>query len=229
MKKDNLEFLGEISAGLIHEVNNPVTSVLSRLEVLKLKIKRGNLSNEIINQEIVTMTEKMQQISRIIGTIQDLSRDRVRTEFVVFDISELIEKLCDELRERMSRSQIELDWNASENVLFYADLSEVLQVTENVIRNAVDAIGKNGKIKLSSKIVDGKAVLDISNSGEKLDSKLASKLFVPFYTTKKSSGTGLGLCISKRIMQRNQGDLIFLEDADSTTFRLILNEADIND
>jgi signal transduction histidine kinase len=100
-------------------------------------------------------------------------------------------------------------------------------VTENIIRNAIDALAQKGSINLSVKAQNKKIYIDVTDSGKGLKSSQLKKVFVPGYTTKKR-GWGLGLSLVKRIVEDYHKGQVFVlksELTKGTTFRVILNEA----
>ncbi len=224
-KENNLDLLGTMSASLIHEINNPVAAISARLELIKSYVKKDNLDKDKLLNEIETINQKISKITSIVSTIKDLSRVNDEIEFSPFLLEDVKNKLSNELNVLASESKVKIHWELNDEIYFYADLDEITLIAENLVKNAIDELVGGGTIKIKTSCLDDSAFIDFIDSGKGVASTYIDSLFKPFKTSKeKGKGTGLGLAVSKSIAQRNDGDLVYLDESKQTTFRLILKK-----
>jgi two-component system NtrC family sensor kinase len=208
-----LASIGELAAGIAHEINNPVAIMVEEAGWM------GDLLDEEELQESENVDEfrrSLKQISlqgvrckEITHKLLSFARktDPVRHEIQVNDIIEEILSICKE-RSKFSniRVQTELDQYLP---LISASPTELQQVFMNLINNAIDAIGSGGGLlEIRSRVEGDKVVVDIADTGHGISKSVMARIFDPFFTTKPvGKGTGLGLSICYGIIQKLGGNL----------------------
>ena len=199
---------------ITHEIKNPIAVCKGYLSMFDLKDeKKANKYISIIDQEI----------DRTLILLKDFSDiSKIKIEKNTMDITMLLEDVCDEVSLAFN-SNIKFKYNISEEeVMIYGDYQRLKQVLLNTIKNAKEAIKKNGIILVEGKKTKGLYVINIIDNGIGMDNETNKNIGTPFYTTKKD-GTGLGVCLSKEIIERHNGSITYFSKLyKGTTVRIML-------
>ncbi len=217
-----LASLGEMAAGVAHELNNPLSIIMGYLKMLELEWGEGKLTD----QEFLRITQgalsSAERAARIIQNLKNLARDGSQDPMERINLVEVIENTLDLIREKYRRHNIQLDVKYAEQLMVKCRRVELSQVILNLLANAYDAVdGNEGAwIKLEAALTPEKFVaITVSNSGPCISPDVSSRLFTPFFTTKKHGrGLGLGLSIAASIMHRHYGDVYLKPNTEVTTF-----------
>jgi len=211
-----IALLGELAAGIAHEINNTLTPAVGNLSILLLD--RNNFSEKVARRLELT-EESIMRASSMLQQILDFSRKKPEKRQLV-DISTILERSLFLLKYKFTKNQIRLEKDLqSELSKIQADDTQIEQVFTNLILNAIDAMEAEGKLLISAKLIDdgGKSVLvEVEDDGCGIDEKDMSHLFNPFFTRKKY-GTGLGLTQVKKIIDLHRGALTILSKAGEGT------------
>ncbi|MCF8025917.1 MAG: histidine kinase [Desulfobacteraceae bacterium] len=212
-----LASLGELSAGVAHEINNPLGVILSQCGVIKdiFDPEYGG-STEIgpetagqVREEIGIIEESVYRARDVTQKLLKSSR-RTEPRLVQSNVNDLIDEVVEGFMEReLKVSNIELIRDYDRNLPdIRTDPDQTRQVFQNLINNAFDAIEGPGKITISTRH-SGKAVkVAVSDTGKGMTSEEMEKIFLPFFTTKEvGKGTGLGLAISLNIVESLGGSM----------------------
>lgn len=231
---ERLAVVGELAAGMAHEIKNPMAGIKVAMEVL-------NQDSPLPPEDKEVLLRVINEIDRITALLKGLlSYARPpKPETVSLDINQLLESTIKSARYSMRspggkadepRRQIEFVKDFSPDLPpIVADPGQLQQVFLNLILNAVDAISAirepQGVITIQTRQAPGEAVqIAIADNGKGIDSQNLSKIFNPFFTT-KTQGTGLGLAISKRLVEQHHGGSITVEnnpEGKGTTFTITL-------
>jgi len=216
MEAGKMASLGELSAGVAHEINNPLAIILTERQILLDLLEQTRNLDEGFKKELTESLNQMDvQINRCKRITHNLLRFSRRTRSVIekVDLNSFLEEVV-ELMEREARSsgirfQTELDENLKPVL---SDPSQLQQVFLNLITNAIDAHdGKPyGTVRISTQADDEhqKAHIVFADTGSGIPREILDKIFDPFFTTKAvGKGTGLGLSICYSIMQRLGGSI----------------------
>ncbi len=222
---EKMAALGELSFGVAHNVNNTLTGILGRAQLLlrttdPMKMAAG----------LDLIIKSAEDGAQIIRRIQDFARQRPCREFVPVSVAQLLKDACEMTRPRWETRPTGADINfalaADSNAFVMGDPVELREVLVNVIYNAVDAMPYGGDIKLNSQEVNERVVVTISDNGSGMRPEVKSRLFDPFFTTKGKAGTGMGLAVSFGIIRRHDGSIdVDSEPGRGTTFRITLPKA----
>jgi two-component system NtrC family sensor kinase len=214
--------IGRLAAGVAHEINNPLTSVLS-LSSLWLK----HMSTEDPKREdleiIVTETSRCRDIVR---NLLDFARERP-TEKKIIDINKVVRDTLVLARKYDSMEAVNMDLELSPVPLnVNGDPKLLQQVFTNLILNAAEATGKGGNIRITTdEDSSGSfALVVVKDNGKGIPREYLSRVFEPFFTTKGASrGTGLGLSVSLGIVQKHDGTIeIQSDEGKGTTLTVVL-------
>ncbi len=225
IESSRLASLGEMSAGIAHEINNPLAIIYGRILILQRKLKShpefGGFAGEF--EKIETM---VQRISKIIDGLRAFSRDGSSDDKMNFELNKVITDIVDLCQARLNRYGVTLEIDCPESiVMLHGREVQISQVLINLVNNAADAISALGEKWVRVKIeADHEQVqITVSDSGPGISAEIRNKMMQPFFTTKEiGKGTGLGLSISLGIINDHGGVLVYDDKARTTTFRITL-------
>jgi len=200
---DKLASLGKLAAGVAHEINNPLTGVLTNASLMLEELKDGDSGKEDL-EVIVRETMRCRQIVR---GLLDFARQRT-PERTLSNLNQLIEDTLQLLQNQIVMQNIEVHKQLDKNLPeIWVDADQIQQVLVNMTLNAIEAMPKGGQLTIrSDPLTDGKISVAITDTGAGIKMGDVKNLFDPFFTT-KSSGTGLGLAISYGIVHQHGGEI----------------------
>lgn len=199
---DRLATTGEMAASMAHEIKNPIAGVLGVLQVFSGEIDVDGARKDIVAEMIV-------QLERVIHAVNDLLQYARPTTpvFEVVDLHNLIEKTVSMLTRQCKGKDIAINTSFTSSPLHCsADKKQLQQVVWNIVLNAIQAIEKTGTITITTQSSDGSISIKISDDGKGIAPDQLEQIFKPFFTT-KHKGTGLGMTISRRIVEQHHGTL----------------------
>jgi signal transduction histidine kinase/ActR/RegA family two-component response regulator len=222
---EKMAALGELSFGVAHNVNNTLTGILGRAQLL-----RRISDPEKMAAGLDLIIKSADDGAQIIRRIQDFARRAPSREFEPVSVADLLKDVSEMTRPRWeSRAEctaINFSLFADSRASVMGDPVELREVLVNVIYNAVDAMPTGGEIRLRAQEVDGRVVLKITDTGTGMKPEVKSRLFDPFFTTKGKAGTGMGLAVSFGIIRRHNGSIeVESEPGSGTTFLITLPKA----
>lgn len=215
--------LGELSFGVAHNVNNTLTGILGRAQL----ILRNSSDPGKVEAGLELIIKSAEDGAHIIRRIQDFARQRPSREFEVISVAELLKDACEMTRPRWeSRSEfapIRFALHADCQAHIKGDPVELREVLVNMIYNAVDAMPSGGEVRVSTQETRERVVLCITDTGTGMTAEVKQRLFDPFFTTKGKAGTGMGLAVSFGIIRRHEGSIeVDSEPGRGTTFKISL-------
>lgn len=221
VQADKLVLLGQLSAGVAHEIRNPLAAVNLNLQILKRNISEETPEYEYVN----TALQGVERISRIVEVTLNFSRPAM-PDIQTMSINSLIPSTLELVSSVLKRKEITVELHLDDSLPYVAaDAKQLQQVFINLITNSADAIKTKGSIIIKSYIEssvkrgEGEyVVVAISDNGVGIPPEDLSKIFNPFFT-RKADGTGLGLPITQRILHQH-GGIIDVESSQGigTTF-----------
>jgi signal transduction histidine kinase len=223
-----LAALGEMSAGIAHEVNNPLAIISGSMQQIEKIVNRGETDSQSILKLSAKSLQSIDRVTKIIKGLKHFSQQSDSLPKVHISLNEIIDDTASFCSEMLAARYIKLEIDTVPEVDLECHPVQISQVLINLIKNAEDAIGNEVNeqerwIKISFKQRDGFVTVEVINGGPVIPADIHDKLFQPFFTTKVvGKGTGLGLSISHGIMKEHKGDLIFDHSAKHTTFAMLL-------
>ncbi|MCF3639417.1 cache domain-containing protein [Rhizobium sp. TRM95111] len=225
---EKLAAIGEITAGVAHEINNPVAVIQGNLDVVR-SVLGGQTA--AVRTEIRLIDEQIHRISQIVTKLLQFARpeeyagyvDRHVPADVVGDSLPLVQHLLNK-----AEIAVEREDRSSRQVLM--NRTELQQVLVNLIVNAIHAMPEGGRLTIRTYDEDRGdtpgLVVEVADTGIGMPEDVMARIFDPFFTTKRQSGTGLGLSISQTLIRRQGGDLrCSSAPGQGTTFAIWLPEA----
>jgi PAS domain S-box-containing protein len=218
---DKLAALGTLSAGIAHEINNPIGIITSRVEVMMLEAEEDALPVEV-RKDLEVILRHARRVATITQGLLSFARQSSGTRGPV-NLNQVAAEIVQLARKDMSRARVEVTMKLDETMpTIVADANAIGQVLLNLLTNARGAMPEGGEITIeSSHLATARAVrLTVRDTGSGIPPDILPKIFDPFFTT-KSEGTGLGLAISHGIVQDQHGTLdVRSEVGKGTTFTL---------
>jgi two-component system, NtrC family, sensor kinase len=232
IQAEKMASLGQLVAGIAHEINNPLAFVLNNIFIIKQGLgDLATLASRSSDSGVLPRIEKLctrvsesqegaERVKDLVSKLRTFSR-LDEGKFKVVDIHESIESVLLFLRHKMEgRIEVERRYAAVEELSCFA--GELNQVLMNVIANAIDSIEGRGRITLTTAEQDGYFIIRIRDTGKGIPERIRNRIFEPFFTTKPPGrGTGLGLAISYGIVQAHKGSIDFSsKEGEGTEFVL---------
>ncbi len=217
--------LGEMAAGIAHELNNPLAVIQGLAWLTLSKLKAGQIPVEKFEenmQKVIKMTERS---SKIINGLRVFARDTGDDPMEKIDLANVIEETMELCRTRIINRGIRLDIEADGKFHSWGRPIQISQVLLNLLNNATDAIENSNDpwIRVSISAVNDQWEVSVTDSGNGIPAQIVEKIMSPFFTTKPpGKGTGLGLSIASGILKSHGGDFWYDTKAPNTTFRFTL-------
>lgn len=215
--------LGEMASGMAHELTQPLTAILAQSQAGRRLANRGDAAALApVLEDTVTQAKRA---SAILERFRNWSRPQ-NTLAETFDLREALINVRTLLAPEAGSRGIQLAVNVPDKpILVVADPVEMEQVAFNLVRNAMEALddGRNGtgSVTMSLREKGSQAIFEVGDNGPGVPEAIRSRLFTPFATT-RVDGTGLGLALSQRLVERAGGEIVLIEDSPGATFRVVL-------
>lgn len=221
IQSSKLASLGEMSAGIAHEINNPLAAISGNLDLLERYLG----DPEKLKTKISNMKKSVERIEKIISGLRKFSRTTEKSTKKSEPVGAIVSEVLSLVEHRAKRFSVEVQADILFDGNIVCDSVEIEQVLINLINNAVDAV-KNLPEKwvgIKGFQLGNEFVLQITDSGLGISEGLEEKLFQPFFTTKPAGeGTGLGLSIAKGIIEDHKGRIFVNREFKNTCFELRL-------
>lgn len=216
-QSEKMSVAGQLAAGIAHEIRNPLTSLKGFLQLLQSDVDQKEVYYQIMIEEI----DKIEMITSELLFIAKPLTDEKKLE----SIYSMIKDVTLLLDSQAHLKNIQFKWSISEELYIYCDRSQIKQVLINILKNAIEAMKNPGVIEIEARLTSHKIIeIDIIDQGCGIPDALIKKIGDPFFTTKKS-GTGLGLMITKQILEKQFGRLrIVRSNQDGSVFRITFPE-----
>lgn len=217
-QKSKLESIGELSAGLAHEINQPLGGLSMGIENILFNTSDNGIDEEYLKNKIDLLFKDIERIRKIIEHVRLFSRDQDNLVVEQFSVNEVIENALSLVSKQFDSNNVELVVNVpSHNVFTMGNKYRLEQVILNLLSNSRQAVDEKSNKnnsgfakQISIEMIDNDpvSIITITDNGIGIKKKIISKIFDPFFTTKsEKKGTGLGLSISYGIISEMQGSI----------------------
>ncbi|CDX04337.1 Adaptive-response sensory-kinase SasA [bioreactor metagenome] len=193
---ERLDLIGQMAAGIGHEIRNPMTTVRGYLQYIS---KKDKYADEIETFQL--MIEELDRANEIITEYLSLSQDRV-VDFKRINLNTIIQHLYPILSVHTKMEDKSIELNLGSLPELYLDKKELCQLILNLVRNGLEAMPIKGKLTISTYIQQGNVILEVEDQGRGIPNEIKDKVGTPFFTT-KLNGTGLGMAICYSIAERH--------------------------
>ncbi|WP_352419374.1 transporter substrate-binding domain-containing protein [Proteiniborus sp.] len=197
---DKMRALGKLSAGVAHELRNPLTSIKVFIDMLPNKLDNPEFVEELT--KIVPM--EINRLNSLVNTLLDYSKPKVPVP-KENNLKDILTEILVLLKQKINEKKIIVEESGT-NIWFLADTSQFKQIMINIILNSIDAIKEKGIISITGRIEEKKAIIIIKDNGIGMSEDVLSKVYEPFFTSKKS-GYGIGLSITHQLVKENKGEI----------------------
>ncbi|MBS3741424.1 MAG: GHKL domain-containing protein [Candidatus Cloacimonetes bacterium] len=216
---DRLATLGQLSAGVAHELNEPLGSILGFAQL----IRKNDLSKQILS-DLDKIIDSCLHAREVIKKLLIFSRQMPPQKTSV-NINKIVEEGLYFLESRCAKNNIKVKRKLDKNLPdIYADASQLHQIVVNLVVNAIQSMHKGGELTISTKASDHMISLTVKDNGEGIAEENIDKIFNPFFTTKDiGEGTGIGLSVVHGIVKSHSGSISVASKLDEgTTFEVKL-------
>lgn len=206
---EKLASLGRMAAGVAHEINSPLTGIVT---FAHLMMKRTPAENTEDIEDLKTIIDQAERCSKIISGLLGFSRKSASEKSMV-DLNTLISNTLAMVRHQSRFLNILFDLQLDTTIpKVNIDPNQIQQVFLNLLINAADAMEKKGKVTLATRLIEHNSVkfveFEIADTGSGIPEDILGKIFEPFFTTKPAGkGTGLGLAVSYGIIKKHEGTI----------------------
>jgi signal transduction histidine kinase len=229
-QKEKMAVIGTLSAGINHEICNPLGIARGQCEAFLLNIKDGlygtKTTEELLEKAKEIMAKVIKETDRATAITKKLSgfAKPSKGESEYLDIPKEVDEVIGLVGYELKLDKIEMSKDIAAGLpRIYADRKQFQEVLFNLIRNAGQAIGEKGKVTISAAGRKGRVYISIKDTGSGIPEDKIKQLFNPFFTTKDpGKGTGLGLFIVRQVVEKNGGRIYLKETkvGEGTTFEL---------
>jgi PAS domain S-box-containing protein len=224
VQSGKLAAIGELAAGVAHEINNPLFAILGLTEFLLKEAEPESKARQRL--ELIQQTGL--EIKEIVRALLDFARENAEERLVV-PLEDVVRSTVDLVRRTNAHKGVELiDSYDGSGALVHVSPNQIKQVFLNLFANARQAMPQGGTVRVDVRVEGDRAVASVSDDGPGIEPESLGRIFEPFYTTKRATGgTGLGLSVSLGIAESHAGSLTALSAVGKgSTFTLSLPIAD---
>jgi signal transduction histidine kinase len=217
---EKLASIGQLAAGVAHEINNPLGGILNCL----YNLRKGTLSPARQEEYWASMEHGVRRVQKIVRQLLDFSQQH-EPAFSPADINRIVDQVLGLTTHLFAPSRIRLETFPGIGLPHVmVDRHMIEQVLMNLILNAVQAMKNGGALTIKTSVVEGICRVEVNDTGSGIPASVLPRVFDPFFTTKsQGEGTGLGLSVNLGIVERHGGKiLVESEVGKGTTFTLCL-------
>ncbi len=223
LHSSKLASLGEMAAGVAHEINNPLLVIAGKVEQVRRLYGESDPEPSLVLKHMEDVRKTVDRIAKIVSGLRSFARDSSEEPPTEASVKGIVEETAALCTERFRNHSIDFEIGPVDAMMIRCRPFQIVQVLLNLLNNAFDAasIGQNQPrwVRLDARWVGDRAEISISDSGDGIPPSLREKIMMPFFTTKEiGKGTGLGLSISQGIIADHGGTLALDPDASSTRF-----------
>lgn len=226
--ENRLVAIGEMAAGVAHEINNPLSISSGYVRSLSRYADKNNISDEKIDYYLEKIKQANLRIQNIVKFTGQLSRKTDRDQLKQVDLVEVINEVVELTKKHfLTEFGVEIEMELPEATInVNGNKTKYFQILINLFNNAKDALleSKTKKISIKLFVENNKKIIQVSDTGPGMNQEVVEQLFNPFFTTKApGKGTGLGLSIVHRLVEDMNGEIIVeSEPGIGSTFRILL-------
>ncbi len=217
LQAEKLAALGELSAGIVHEVRNPLGSIKGAVEILE-----DELASDSPRREFADLAKReIERLDKLVGEFLRFARPATLS-VKANDLNKIVESVASLIEKQAASQSVVVERELQKKLSKVSvDGEQIKQVLFNLALNSLQAMSKGGRLTFRTTENENFCIVEVRDIGEGIDEKILPKIFDPFFTTKEK-GVGLGLSIAHKISVQHGGDLTVLRKQDNTVFLLQL-------
>lgn len=210
LQAEQLATMGELAAGVAHEIRNPLAGIAGAIEIIGKDFPQDHPDREIMDD----LRQEVRRIEKVLNDLLAYARPKA-PQFGIADLKETVARTLQFARQQIGSKNVEFSIQIPSPLpRFRMDHEQLQQVLLNLVLNGIQALGQEGKVTIQARVVGGAGTLNrlnfveisVSDTGAGIPREQQEKIFRPFYTTKRG-GTGLGLSLCRRIISQHGGTL----------------------
>ncbi len=200
-QSEKLQLVGQMAASIIHDFRGPLQILQGSAEIMMF----SQTTEEQRIRRFQIIRQQIQRMSNMAHDLLDFAKGQTRLTKAVVDIGEFLQEVAFQGGEIVRDSKVQFAAEQKNAFQLMADKDKLLRVLINLIRNAKEAMAQGGSIKVTVSLEGMEGVIRVADNGPGMPPELHGRLFEPFATFGKAGGTGLGLALSKKIIQDHNG------------------------
>lgn len=205
-RAESLAALTTLAAGVAHEINNPLGSISIRIQLLEKLLKAENTDRAAIKKHLNVVKEEMDRLKHIVVDFLFAVRP-MDIQLMSENPAQIVEEIADLIQPEADRMGINVEVSIGDDLpRVLMDKRHIKQALLNLIQNAMAAMPKGGNLGIAVAATNDELTISVSDTGTGIPEDMLTKIFEPYFTTKKS-GTGLGLTITFKIIKEHSGDI----------------------
>ncbi len=226
VESEKMASIGILSAGIAHELGNPLGAIRGRLEMLETMCSQETFEKELAIRSVHKMIENVDRMSKIIRALKNSARDGSQDAMQDFNLTQMLEDILEISNQKCAKHNIEVKTQGLDRaIVLRGRETEIGQVIVNLFNNAFDAVKGLANPWISLSLIDepDQVTIAVADSGEGVKEELRHRIFDPFFTTKEvGEGTGLGLSICRSFVEGHGGRLYFEAGLEHSCFKVEL-------
>ena len=217
MRNERLSLLGTTIGSIMHDMNNPIMCISGACEVM-----RATVHDELNNKMVGLIRDAVESMEAMTRELLDFSRGKTQLNFQSINVNEFLRHLEPDFAK--CRPLVDVRLEVLYEGALRVDRHRLVRVFGNLIRNAREAMKKNESrmLRFTVKPIDAGVRFEVSDTGCGIPSELLPRIFEPFVTQGKSNGTGLGLAVSKAVVEAHEGTISVQSNDKGTSFQIDL-------
>ncbi len=208
---DRFAYLGKVAGGLIHEINNPLSTIMVNLDLLKEELESGAEDRGMALRKVETVRRETERLKEILDDFRSLTKG-LELEPSPTSINELVEEILDFVNPELHRRNVTVVRSLASDVPECdMDRNLLKQALLNIVINAKDAMDEGGELMVRTKVEGECAIVSFTDTGPGIPPDKIEKIWDPYFSTKKL-GSGQGLPTAKRIIEEHGGSVGVLSE-----------------
>jgi signal transduction histidine kinase len=218
-ESDRVSAIQTLSAGLAHEVRNPLNSAKLQLELLERRLRREAVDPRLI-EPVQPMQHELERLTRLLGDFLAFARP-VTLALAAIDVHAVVRGAVEAMRATAEARGARLDFTGEGALIAHADEAKLRQIVHNLMHNAIDASRPGGRVEITARGDADHLYLTVEDDGPGIPESIRHRIYDPFFTTKES-GTGLGLSIVHSMVASHGGRIAVASSPQGTRFEVVL-------
>ncbi|HGY55243.1 MAG TPA: PAS domain-containing protein, partial [Caldithrix abyssi] len=201
--------IANLASSISHEIKNPLSAMAIHTEILNTRLKNAPIEDsEKVRRSLTVLQNEVRRLNRIINQFLNLARVK-KTDLSLININSVVRDVLFLIQQQAIERHIRIEATLDKNIDFiYGDPDQLKQVILNIILNAFHAIDKEGVVYVRTREMNKRIFVEIQDTGKGMPPEVQRRIFEPYFTTREDGG-GIGLSVSKSIMEAHEGRISF--------------------